>query len=395
MANIVLNQSYTDQQQKAVKLVDLDNMVRWVAQYTLESPDNDYLNFLFRVGMPGKFPTGEWGFTVFGNSGMHIIPDPDKLDHRTSYRYGTIPRYDVKLASLWGVTAPMTVYNRELRLSTMNPEIWKALHLQAVARALPNYWKYLSYSVFGGKTNKTRNKLLLQEYIKQYIEPANGSNEGYPFYLSDGYGEINLKKVISKSKVKQHALKTELERINKLLYKDDAKVEAQVADYVDKKKWIKENLTPETHKSLAVYFKIKSEIQTILKNGAFEAKYKIESNKFEGYNVPITNAYDMILLLNRTEWKAMQDDFNFTELGKATFDISQFEGVNVLFCDDIDTNEALLFHKDLLQFWILPSETRYLTIPYEHEETTDYFYETRHTMDVVPIYPRIWFKLKA
>lgn len=91
----------------------------------------------------------------------------------------------------------------------------------------------------------------------------------------------------------------------------------------------------------------------------------------------------------------MHTDFNFTELGTAALGEGFFLGARVLFSDDMDTNEALIMHHKLIQAFVLPSETRYYEIPYKQEETVDYFYETRHTIDLVSIYPRIWVQFKS
>lgn len=393
MADLELHQALTTVDQKKIQHMDLDNTVRWVAKYALET-ENDTLSFMFKVGMPGKFPTGEWGFVVWGDSGMHVIPDPDPLDHRTSFRYGELDRYPVKLGSLYGVMAPMTIYSRPLRLGLMRPEEIKAIHLQAVAKALPNYFKYISFMIFGGATGKAKNRPVLRDYIAKYIEPSDGAQNGYKFYLSDGYGEINLQKVIKPTKVKEHALKKRLDEINKIIYKDANKVEAKLADYVDKKQWIKTNLVEESQKTLAVYYKVQESLRQIIADGHFDKKYKVDSEKFKGFNIPVSTG-DLILILNRQEWIDLQNDFNFTDLGKAAMGIDFFQGVKVLFNDDIDKNNALILHKDLLQFWVLPSETRHYQVGYIQEETIDYIYETRHSLDVVPIYSNMWIQFKA
>lgn len=66
--------------------------------------------------------------------------------------------------------------------------------------------------------------------------------------------------------------------------------------------------------------------------------------------------------------------------------MDMFMGVQVLFSDDMDRGTAIIMHRDMFQFWILPTETRYNVVPYTNEETTDYVYETMHSLDVVPIY---------
>lgn len=231
---------------------------------------------------------------------MHITPTVNELDHRTSFRYGELQRFDVKLNSLWGVMCPMTLYSKKWRLDLLKPEEIKAMHLQAVRRALPNYFKYLSYSIFCGSASKAKRKPLLKHYINKYIEPSDGAQNGYPFYLSDGYGEINLSKVITKDKVKQHALKTELDRINKILYKDANKVDAELKNYVDVKPGLKQAFSPEVLKSIAVYHEVNKQLREIIANGYFDKKYKVDSTKFEGYNIPVT-ASDIVIVANKQE----------------------------------------------------------------------------------------------
>lgn len=81
---------------------------------------------------------------------------------------------------------------------------------------------------------------------------------------------------------------------------------------------------------------------------------------------------------------------------KVNIDASTFfQGVNVLFNDDIDKNTVIIMDRRLMQFWILPSETRYIEVPYIQEQTTDLIYETMHTMDIVPIYCSMWVKFKS
>lgn len=85
------------------------------------------------------------------------------------------------------------------------------------------YVKYISHSIFKGKNKKSN---ALDEYISTYIEPTDGNTNGYKFYRSEGYGEINLSKVISKKKVTEHALSKLLKKINDELLKDSKKIEA-------------------------------------------------------------------------------------------------------------------------------------------------------------------------
>lgn len=144
---------------------------------------------------------------------------------------------------------------------------------------------------------------------------------------------------------------------------------------------------------MALYYKIKEEIGKILDAGYFESKYKQDKTKFEGYDIP-TSTDNLIVVLNKRQWEDVQDDLNFVESGTAKIDKARFfHGVTVLMNNDIDKDNALIMHKDFLQFWILPQETRYNVIPYPREETTDYIYETMHTMDIIPIMCSMWVQV--
>lgn len=279
----------------------------------------------------------------------------------------------------------MTIYEKKLRLALMNPEVIKAYHLRSVAKGLSNYFEYISYSIFAGKNSKTKTKPLLRKYRDTYIEPTDGSTNGYPFYRSQAFGEINLKKVIAKQKVTEHKLKKRLEEINKILYKDTKKVEAKLADMIAKKQWVTRNMLPGSAQTLALYYEVREQIYKILNDRCFESKYKVDEESFKGYNIP-TSAGDLLLILNRKQWLDLQFDFNLTDQGNASIGLDMFLGVKVLFSEDIDAGTAIIMHRDMFQFWILPTETRYNVIPYTNEETTDYVYETMHSLDVVPIY---------
>lgn len=56
--NLQLHQALTTADQNKITHLDLDSMIRWVAEYAL-STENDFLTFIFRTGMPGKFPNGK------------------------------------------------------------------------------------------------------------------------------------------------------------------------------------------------------------------------------------------------------------------------------------------------------------------------------------------------
>lgn len=51
--NLTLTQALQTVDQAKIKHIDLDNTIRWVATYALET-ENDAMSFIFRTGMPGK-----------------------------------------------------------------------------------------------------------------------------------------------------------------------------------------------------------------------------------------------------------------------------------------------------------------------------------------------------
>lgn len=99
MAELKLNQALAVADLNNIQHKDADRLVRWVADFALDV-EGDVINFFFKYGIPGLYPTGEWGFIVSGDLGVIETPTPDPLDHRTSFRFGEIPRYEVKLSSL-------------------------------------------------------------------------------------------------------------------------------------------------------------------------------------------------------------------------------------------------------------------------------------------------------
>lgn len=106
--------------------------------------------------MPGQFPTGEWGYTLVGDMGLHIRPKPIPLDYRTTMRYGEGPRYDFKMGSLIEVVAPYTNYYRRDELTLANPKVVVQQHLAMLNKVIPDYLRYLVYKIFVG--SKTKNE---------------------------------------------------------------------------------------------------------------------------------------------------------------------------------------------------------------------------------------------
>lgn len=152
---LTLHQAQTDQQQAQITRKDLDCMVNWIHQFALEDDHLFGCDFIFRSGMPGKFPTGEWGYTLWGDMGVHIRPEPKPLDYRVSMRYAEMQRYEVKFKSLIEIVAPCTNYYRRDQLQLENPLVIIQQHLAALSRSIPNYLRYLVYKIFIGNTRKT------------------------------------------------------------------------------------------------------------------------------------------------------------------------------------------------------------------------------------------------
>lgn len=244
--------------------------------------------------MPMKFPNGKYGFVVSGDMGMHVRPEPDPHDHRLSYRYGEIPVHHVEFGELMRIVCPMTIYWDRDQVRFQNPEWYWGLMLKALSKTLPMYIKYLSYSIFKGKTKKMKK---LDAYIGRYIKPSDGNTNGYKFYMSEGYGEINLQKVIAKTKVTEHKLDAALAKINAELTKDSKKVEVDSATdpILSSKQWVKDNLSAGSKKFLAVLLKCQDEIAKILNDG-FEDKYRVKKETFEGVNRDVS-ADDLVLML--------------------------------------------------------------------------------------------------
>lgn len=154
MANIALRQAQTTQQQSTITRKDLDCLVNWIHQFALADDHLFGCDFIFRNGMPGKFIGGEWGFTLWGDMGVHIRPEPIPLDNRTTMRYGETPQYEWKLKSLIEIVAPYTHYYRRDMITLENPMVVVEKHLAALSKSIPNYLQYLVYKIFIGAKRK-------------------------------------------------------------------------------------------------------------------------------------------------------------------------------------------------------------------------------------------------
>lgn len=159
---LILHQAYTSAQQALVKQKDLDCMVNYLGKFALAEDHLLGCKFIYKWGMPGQFPTGEWGFTFTGDVGLHTRPVPKELDWRISYRYGTIPEYEVKFKGLYEIIAPITDYYHKNYLELKAPERVIERHLRALQNAIPNYLQYIVYKIFVG-SEKAKEKW----YIKK------------------------------------------------------------------------------------------------------------------------------------------------------------------------------------------------------------------------------------
>lgn len=396
---LTLHQAQTDQQQAQITRKDLDCMVNWIHQFALEDDHLFGCDFIFRSGMPGKFPTGEWGYTLWGDMGVHIRPEPKPLDYRVSMRYAEMQRYEVKFKSLIEIVAPCTNYYRRDQIQLENPLVIIQQHLAALSRSIPNYLRYLVYKIFIGNTRKTE-KWYEKEWFETYIEPSDGANNGYKFYLHKGYGEVNLKDVITPKEKKQNNLKTRLEAINTALRNDSRKIEVdKTQNAIIKTVWPKQNMTESAQKTFALFDKAREFVRQAIKAGNFgdvKYKHKNDDNNWKDFMPRVKEGGDLICLMNRSKWEEMMDQVALSAPVTSFINIDDFPGKLIL-TDLLDDDEAIILQKDLIQVWILPQLIRYGTYNYDNpgENTRDFVYELSHSLDLVEIFSSAYLKLKA
>lgn len=94
-------------------------------------------------------------------------------------------RYEIKFKSLIEIVAPCTNYYRRDMIELENPLVIIQQHLAALSRSIPNYMRYLVFKMFVGNTRK-QEKWYEREWFETYIEPTDGANNGYKFYLHKG-----------------------------------------------------------------------------------------------------------------------------------------------------------------------------------------------------------------
>lgn len=271
----------------------------------------------FKNGMPQKFPNGKYGYVLAGLSGLHSRPEPKRGDHRLSYRYREIPVYTQEYGNFQRFTIPYTVYEDDLRVLNEKPEYFLTLQLKQLNNVFPMYMDYLTAKILGGSLDGNN----LGDWVKKYIEPSNGSNDGYDFYLNNGYAAINLSEVITKQKKTEHPLKTKLEAINTQLKKNEHKLEYDYTNDNDlkNKKYIKDNFISDSCKKfIGLSFKIRSEINEIIRLGQFDKKYKVKSQSWEGYSVPVSRS-DLVLIISMKDKNEFEVQSSFIATGHVGF----------------------------------------------------------------------------
>lgn len=432
MATINYHQALTKQEQAKIFHSDLQCYVNYMHQFILEDVTNyEPLMFVFKYGMPGQFPEGKWGFTFHGDVGIMQRPIVEKGDWRVAPRYMEMERYTLELGSLFRVIAPITDYYEYHSQKLAHPQEITQMHLAALSRSIPKYHRYLLYKVFAGTEYKKKNTHL-KRWFERYIEPTDGANSGYAFCLSDAYGEINLNKVITKAKVKTNELKARLDAMASAIRSEDRKVEVDPAqDALTKTNWPKQNLTPGNTKTFALLNKAVEITNDIVRDGTFNVVqdkkfmhkdfkalwYKWDTTKqaaelieeavkfknakgeevdWEQWDTPINSGSELVVLFSSKAWEKLQFNKAMSNLVTQFVDTSFVRGTFIPH-DFIDEDEALIIHRDLLQFWILPSSVRYRVEPYDNlvEQTTDHIHAFDHSLDLVPFHSSIWLKLKG
>lgn len=354
--------------------------------------------------MPKEYAKGKYGYKVYGLIGMHVLPEPKPHTHRISMRYGEIPTYIHEVGNYQRFKVPITQFPKKYALENKPKdanEIWTE-KLHAMARCYPLYLKYLSFSILKGK-NKQLVQLdpVLDGWIKNYIEPSDGNSNGYKFYLSEGYGDINLDAILDKKKVTDHKLSKLLKEINDELTKDSKKIEYDYStDLIKNKKFFKDNITDQdVAKFIGLCCRIKKVVNEIVfeKSTFPDVKYKVAntSKEWEGYLPPV-GAKDLILILPQEDITNFQLHRVFATPGNESFSpSSDWFGIEVIPCAALDKGTAYLLNRNLIQLWFMPVLARTYTQPYLTEETIDYVAEFGHSVDLVKIHCNIYFTTKS
>lgn len=427
MANFNYHQAITTAEQRKIFHANLNCYVNYMHQFILEDVTKyEPLMFIFKYGMPGKFPEGRWGFTFHGDVGIMQRPIVVKGDWRIAPRYMEMERYKIELGSLFRIVAPITDYYEYHSQKMQYPHEVITMHLAALSRCIPLYHKYILYKIFAGSEYKAKNTFV-KSWFEKYIENTDGDTNGYPFCLSEARGEINLSRVIEKKKVTTNELKTRLEAMASALRNDSRKVEVDSAtDALTKTDYAKKNLTPESIKTYSLFNKVVELTNDIVRYGKFpDKKYmhtdfkaiwykwdlsddtkkeekvvkftnsKDEEIDWDTWETPVRSSSELVVLFSAKAWEKLQmnqlmsnpvTEFISTQILKGTF----------IPHDLIDEKEAIIMHRDLFQNWIIPSSVRYAREPYKHimEQTRDYIHAFDHSLDLMPFHSSIWVKLK-
>lgn len=404
MANLNTYQATKIAELSGATFKEYDDAVKYYWSRVLSTPKT-YPTFMFRYGMPQEYAEGKYGYEIIGLSGMHVLPEPDPFTHRVSFRYGAAPNYLQKYGNFFRFVVPMTDFPKNRELKYKDPKHALNNMLRSMAQTYPLYLKYLSWNMLKGK-NKQLSQVdpILNGWVGKFIEPSDGAQNGYQFYLSEGYGEINLNKVIDKKKVTEHPLKNALKLINDELTKESKKVEydfsTDQSNFKDKK-LLKDNIMDtRVKKFIGLCMEIRRTINKILEAGCFpDVKYKVknDANHWEGILPPISGASDLVLVLPSSTVQLWDDQKLFLTPGKIEFEVSSswFKGVEVVTSSALDDNTAYLVTRDLIQCWFMPVLSRNLIEPYRNEETIDYKSEFGHSLDLINIHCNIYFTTKA
>lgn len=426
MANFNYHQALNATEQKKIFHRDLQCYVNYMHQFILDDATKyEPLTFVFKYGMPGKFPEGQWGFTFYGDLGVLQRPIVLKGDPRIAPRWGQMQRYEVKLGSLFRIISPFTDYYEYESQKLANPHEITNMHLAALSRTIPLYQKYILYKIFAGTNYKAKNTYV-KSWFEKYIEPSDGNTNGYAFCLSEGRGEVSLTPVIKPNKVKTNELKNRLDAIGAALRSEARKMEWDSStDPLLQTDYIKRNLTNDNKKTLSLIMKAADVTGDIVRDGKFPDKkymhkdfkslwYKWETDtskhkeqvvkftdgqgqeiEWDTWETPVKSESELVVLFNRKAWEKLQMNEQMSNPVTKFIEKGVIEG-RFIPHDMIDEGEALIMHRDLIQLWILPSSVQYAIEPYTHilEQTTDHIHAFDHSLDILPFHSSIWLKLK-
>lgn len=218
--------------------------------------------------------------------------------------------------------------------------------------------------------------------------------------LHKGYGEVNLSKVLTPEDKKENTLKKRLEEINKALRNDARKIEVDPTQHQLKDvAWVKNNLTADSKKTLALFDRMKQFARECNMRGDFgdvKYKHKNDDNHLKDYKPRIAETGGLICIMNRKKWQELMDQIQLSNPVTSYISESDFPGRLVL-TDLLDDDEGIIMQADLIQVWILPQLIRYGVYDYDNpgERTRDHIYEMSHSLDTLDILSSAYFKLKG